>query len=65
MKKVFNIKKILTYCSVILIAILSVIGINLTSNANKSVDAYRMPGNSDIARQIGQEGIFLLKNENN
>ena len=65
MKKSFSLNKILIICSIIILVIVSAIGINFTSKSQKGVNAYRMPGNSDMARQIGQEGIVLLKNDNN
>jgi len=64
MKKTFNLKNVLIAFSILVLMIVSVIGINAGKDL-KPANAYRMPGNSEVAREIGQEGIVLLKNTNN
>ena len=65
MKKT-SVKNVILTLSIALLTVVFIIGIGLTTGLkNEKADAYRMPGNSEIARQIGQEGIVLLKNDDN
>lgn len=57
-------KSFLTVIMVLCLSVLTILGIALSVGKTNKVDAYRSEGGAEVAKTVAQEGITLLRNEN-
>lgn len=57
-------KSFLTVIMVLCLSVLTILGVALSIGKTNKVDAYRSEGGAEVAKTVAQEGITLLRNEN-
>ena len=58
-------KSLLTIILVACLSVVTALGISFSVKNSVNVNAYRDPGSAEVARVVAEEGIVVLRNENN